>query len=143
MDLGDQEDLRSLLMDFRPFVSDKEDVFAPRVFNLLEQMCTDQDLIDAARHNRKAWKSLMGGAMPAYVDGRKYDAAGSLDLVLNGELFHMDGDKVDEFARLPEIVQEVLRHTVASTAIQALRVLWPTKNLIQEMLARRALSSEE
>ncbi|MHB1009914.1 MAG: hypothetical protein ACYC1E_11910 [Propionibacteriaceae bacterium] len=139
-DLGDPEDLRSLLMDFRPFVSAKEDVYVPRIFNLLEQMLTDQGLIEDARQNREAWKTLMAGLVPVYVNDHKYDAEHSLDLILNGDLFHMDVDKSEEIERLPGLVQDVLRHNVASTAIQALTVLWPTKNIIEMAFAQGALS---
>src|SRR4051794_15055211 len=46
---GDEEELRALLIDFRPFTMEKEDVFYNRISNDLELRLADPELKEGAR----------------------------------------------------------------------------------------------
>lgn len=133
-DFSDLEGLRSLLMDFRPFVSKIEDVFANKIFNLLERVLSDTDLRDAARENRQQWKAVMSGPMSLIVNDKTYRADDCLDLILNGDRFHMDANKASEFSLLPLFIQRLMTQQVISATISGLQVLWPTRNIIRKAL---------
>jgi hypothetical protein len=138
-DSGDEEDLRSLLLDFRSFLAPKEDVHANRMFNILEKLLTDNELKQDARANREVWKRVLAGSVRAVVNGHAYSAQDAFDLIINGDLFHMDEEKAQEFAGLPEPIRLMLQTQMVQLVIDGLGVLWATRNLILEARNRGAL----
>jgi hypothetical protein len=108
-DVGDEEDLRSLLLDFRSFLAQKEDTYANRIFNILEQQLTDEELKEIARTHREAWKKDLAGNARAVANGHTYSAEEAFNLIINGDLFHMDEQKAQEYASLPQPIQILLR----------------------------------
>src|SRR4051794_4936038 len=53
---GDEDDVRSLLIDFRSFVSPSEPIFVNWVFNELERRLSDDELRESSRECREAWE---------------------------------------------------------------------------------------
>ncbi|MCA1603031.1 MAG: hypothetical protein LC776_15820, partial [Acidobacteria bacterium] len=66
-DSGDEEDVRSLLLEVRKFLSNDDTSFG-RVANILERLLTDEGLKQANRRNRVAWKNALDNGL-GYVDG--------------------------------------------------------------------------
>lgn len=139
-DSGDEEDLRSLLLDFRSFLAPQEDVHAYRIFNILELRLTDDELKRAARENREDWKKILAGRARAVVNSRAYSAEDAFNLIINGDLFHMDVQKAEEYAGLPQPIRLMLQTQMVQLVIYGLGVLWATRNIIIETRNRGALS---
>jgi len=139
-DSGDEEDLRSLLLDVRSFLAPQEDVHAYRIFNILELQLTDDELKQAARENREDWKKVMAGRAQAVVNGRAYSAEDAFNLIINGDLFHMDVNKAEEYTGLPQPIRLMLQTQMVQLVIYGLGVLWATRNIIIAARNRGALS---
>jgi len=138
-DVGDEEDLRSLLLDFRSFLAPKEDAHANRIFNILELRLTDEELKEVARTHREAWQKVLAGDGRAVVNGRVYSAEEAFDLIINGDLFHMDEQKAQAYASLPQPIRLLLQNQMVRLVIHGLELLWLTRNLINEARRRGSL----
>jgi len=88
--LGDEEDLRSLMLDVRKFFLNQEAAHFLTVTNLVERRLTDQELKDFNRTNRDSWRSAMNGGIGYQMNGVAYDAEKMFNLMVNGGLFHYD-----------------------------------------------------
>jgi hypothetical protein len=141
-DSGDEEDLRSLLLDFRSFISPQEDVHAYRIFKILETRLTEDELRDHARQNRADWKKVMVGRVHAVVNGRAYTGEDAFNLIINGDLFHMDEAKAEEYAALPLPIRQMLQTQMVELVISGLAVLWATHNIVLAASSHDAFSSE-
>src|SRR5260370_1788978 len=54
--LGDEEDVRSLMTDLRKFLAPKSDANFNRIADIVERAVNDEDMREANRHNRECWK---------------------------------------------------------------------------------------
>lgn len=138
-DSGDEEDLRSLLVAFRPFVSEGEDVTANWVYNQLETRLADDGLREIARNHRGHWKQAMNGMVQLQADGTDYRAIDCFDLVVNGHMFHTDKTKSQEYDALPDVVRAMVFVQMTGLVIDGLRVLVKTRGLVQHALDNRSL----
>lgn len=93
--LGDDEDVRSLLLEVRKFFADREDVHFPHIANLVERFVDDDELRDANRVNRQGWKQALGrgSGIALHANGVNYNPERCFDIVINGQLFHDDAAK--------------------------------------------------
>lgn len=128
-DTGDEEDFRSLVLDFRSFMAAKEDVFANRIFNIIEEMTSDPENVEAIRHNRERWRVARKGQMAIIVNGKTLSAEECFDLYVNGDLFHQDESKAKFLATLPELMQQLIRQQMVSFVMDGLGPLWATRNV--------------
>lgn len=133
-DTGDEEDVRSLLIDFRSFVASKEPEFANWVFNQLERHLVDEELRVAARNNRKYWDAAKAGPVRTLMNDRQFTAEQTFDLIVNGAIFHVDQDKAAVWSDLPEFVRQMMLTTLNRFVIDGLQVLVPTRNIVAEAL---------
>lgn len=139
-DLGDDDDVRSLMIDFRSFVSPKEPAFANRVFNELERRLSDDTLKEHARSNRVHWDRAKAGGGQVVNNGVIYTAERAFDLRINGEIFHSDEAKRAEWDALGPWIQAMLRTMVNGFIIDGLYALHPTRNLVNQALKEGLLS---
>lgn len=98
--------LKGFFLDFRPFWQDGEPTHIKRTTGLLGRVSGDPRLHKLLRENREAWAEaeVMSG-----VHGYSTDRL--TDLLFNGRYFHSDERKVDDVARLKELMSdEVLLH---------------------------------
>jgi hypothetical protein len=138
--LGDEEDVRSLLVEVRKFLSEKEDVFFPRIAGIVERSVTDPELVKANRDNRAVWKRALNvGSMGLVVDEKSYPPYRCFDLVVNGGLFHDDAGKAAEFAGLAPMFQQFALYSVNNLLIRVLRIVHAERELIKEAYARGAV----
>jgi hypothetical protein len=99
----DEEELRSLLLTLRQFVSDTEPVFLYRIHNLCERHLTSDVLRGYLRQAREQWKRSMKesvGGMQLVFNGRDWSPEFVADLYINGHYFHSDVDKAATLERL-------------------------------------------
>ena len=136
-DLGDNEDLRSLLLDFRKFVSDDEDTFYYKIANIVEVSIPDVDLKAANRTNREGWKQVLTGDIQLHVNGVNYDRERCFKLLVNGKWFHSSAELEAEYDGLPAEFQSFILANVNALAIKSINVLVAERNLIREAFRRR------
>jgi hypothetical protein len=141
--LGDDEDVCSLLLEIRKFFSDREDVYFPRIANIVEQVVADAELREANRANRQSWKRALAGVggIALHADGINYTPERCFDVVVNGELFHDDRDKAIAFERLVPEFRAFVLTSVNSLIIQVLGILHAERALITEAFERGAVAA--
>jgi hypothetical protein len=138
--LGDEDDVRALMIDIRKFLSPREDVYFIGIANIFDRSVTDEEMREASRHNRKAWKIVRTeGLIRSEPHGRRPEEW--FDLIVNAEIFHNDAAKQSEFESLPEDMQAIARATVNAMMLRMLPVLWAEKNVIEAAFERGAFSS--
>ena len=136
-DLGDDEDVRSLLLEVRKFLSDNEDVHFPRIANLVERTVDDAALRDANRTNRRIWKQALGSSsITLHVNGVNYLPKRCFDIVINGHMFHDDAAKAAEFEHLDPVCQAFVLTNVNALVLVVLGILHAERNLIMEAFDR-------
>jgi hypothetical protein len=98
----DEEDLRSFLLIFRQFISDREPVFINEVFNDCIRFLNSSQLQEYLKKARKKWKNSFRhmGAFHIVVNERNLTGEYVLDLWINGYYFHNDIYKAAELRRL-------------------------------------------
>lgn len=143
--LGDDEDLRSALLDVRKFLAEKEDVFFPRVANAVERLVTNAELREANAANRATWRRLLegGGMLTIVIDNRAYTPERLFDLVINGGLFHDDKAKSEEFATFTPLMRDLALHNVNRLVIELARVLHAERNLVGAAFERGAIRAPD
>jgi hypothetical protein len=96
----DEEDLRSFLLVFRQFVSDKEPVFISRVFNDCLRFLGSDQLKEQLKKAQDEWKHFYKvGAFGLVINNRNLAGEYVLDLWINGYYFHNDSDKAAELRK--------------------------------------------
>lgn len=131
VDVGDGEDLRSLVLDFRHFTAPKEDVYVPDILTLLEAATTDAWKAEIA-DLRCDWDRAMDGAGQVVVNGKQYTGKKSFDLIVNGRLFHSDPAKRTEFDQLPDGAQSLIRGQFNTFVLHAVEVLEAISRVVVE-----------
>lgn len=139
VDLGDDEDMRSLLLDIRMFLADREDIVYRRISNILSRRLTDDELRDANEYNRKEWERALRGQMSLVIDEKAYTSGELFDLVVNGEIFHNDEAKAAEFEAIPDMMKSMALVNVNSMIIELIRIVHHERNVISRALATGAL----
>jgi hypothetical protein len=140
IDTGDDEDLRSLMLDFRKFLASREDVHFPRIAGIVERRVTDEDLRSGSRQNRQGWKRVLAGDIQMHANGHNYTRERCFDIVVNGKLFHTDLAKAEEFDQLPAECQGFVSASVAVLVIRGLEVLSAERNLIRRAIGLGAVA---
>jgi hypothetical protein len=116
----DEDDLKAFLVDFRPFVLQREPVYVGRVYNQLEQRLTDTDRRDALRISRERWKNGQGqGGFQFFINERHVTPELAIDLYVNGWYFHDDADKRELLETLMVGHGQVLTRWVFLDALRA------------------------
>jgi hypothetical protein len=134
--LGDEEDVRSLMTDLRKFLAPREDVYFLDIADIVERAVTDDEMRGANRHNLDNWRIVRTEGLMRSDDGRTPEIW--FKLITNAEVFHNDPAKVAEFESLPEDLQAIGRATVNNMLMRMLQVLWPEQNLIKDAFERDA-----
>ena len=129
-DQSDVEDVRSLLLEFRKFLAQKEDVFFSRIANIVERSVGDEELKAANRTNREAWNRAGVGMIAFNLNGRDYRSSDWFDIVVNGGIFHDDQAKSDLYKSLDDMSRALAEQSVNSMVMDCLRVLHAERNLI-------------
>lgn len=132
--VGDEEDLRSLLLVFRSFMAPNEDVHASAIFNLIDQRVTDEAMRTTARSLRADWNSTMEGSVRVIANGETFTAKDCFDMRVNGELFHDDPVKKSKYDQLPGFLQGMVDQQMAALTIGGLQILAAVRDLVRQAL---------
>jgi hypothetical protein len=109
IDGPDEEDLRSLLLTFRHFISEDEPVFVARVLNECIAALTDSEVRQMVEEARTVWHRLIkSGPLDLSIDGVRYTPERCLDYWLNGHYFHSDEEKATTLETLSRNRDDVL-----------------------------------
>lgn len=135
VDVGDVEDLRSLVLDFRHFMAPKEDVNVRDIIALIEGATTEPAWRAEFRDLGRAWEAAMAGAGQVVVNAKSYTGKESFNLVVNGWLFHSDKAKRVELDQLPDGAKSLIRGQFNTFVLHAVKVLGGISRAIVE--ARR------
>ncbi len=120
--LHDEEDLRSLLVSLRPFLSNDEVIFLNAIYNLC-QLCLTSDeyrqkLIDA----RQDWKfSQESSGINVIIDDTNLTPEYVAKLWINGYYFHFDPDATSELERLMATDPAMIRWRFLNFIVDATR----------------------
>ncbi len=137
-DRGDEEDLRSLMLDLRKFVSNKEDVFLNKIFNLLWLMTADQDrLRTEVQHLRQSWKSAQNDTECVVMPDRGLWSLSPLecwDLWVNGGLFHNDQDLQSRYAALSAPYRVRVDYLAGRLVLDLVGILLRLRSVVYEFL---------
>jgi hypothetical protein len=134
-DHGDDEDFRSLMLDVRKFVLNDEAASFNAVANVLHTKLTDDDLRDAAAHNRAAWNEAMrGNGVLHGDDGAPIRADRMFQVVTYGGMFHDDLELIAEWDGLDPLFQAMYRAEVTTLVTRCVEVAAAQCNLIQKAL---------
>jgi hypothetical protein len=98
-----EEQLRSLLLELRRFISPKDPAFINRIYNLCDAHITSDELKGLLRHAREQWKvAQRNSGMRLVMNERQITPAHLADLWINGHYFHgsIDDPKTLELREL-------------------------------------------
>lgn len=120
----DEEDLRSFLLTFRQFVSDKEPVFVRRIANLLWQRLTGDEVRGYLQRSRDRYgQSLRSGSLKFIADEHHFTPEEALDLWINGRYFHNDERKAATLSRLDPMSAIFVRQVFLEVLVEATRYI--------------------
>jgi len=115
-----EDDLKAFLLDFRPFVLQREPVYVGRVYDQLERRLTDTERRDALRISRQRWKHGQGqGGFQVFLNERQVTPELAIDLYVNGWYFHDDPDKRELLEKLTVGHGQILTRWVFLEALRA------------------------
>jgi len=120
----DEEDLRSFLLTFRQFVSDREPVFVRRIANLLWQQLTGDEVRGLLQRARERYgQSLRAGSLKFVADEHHFSPEEALDLWINGRYFHNDERKAAALDRLDPMSGIFVRQVFLEVLVEATRYI--------------------
>lgn len=118
----DEEALRSFLLTFRQFVSDKEPVFVRRMANVLWQRLTGDEVRDHLQRARERYgQSLRTGSLKFVADTHHFTPEEALDLWINGRYFHNDQRKAATLDALDPMSAIFVRQAFLEVLVEATR----------------------
>jgi hypothetical protein len=134
-DHGDEEDLRSLMLDLRKFMLQEEAASFNTVANLLYQRLNDTVLKDAAIHNRAQWDAAMQGHGVLHDEhGQPVRADHMLDVVLYGGMFHEGQAQMTEWAELDDMYKAMYRVEVTDLVTRCVEIAQAQCALIRKAI---------
>lgn len=120
----DEEALRSFLLTFRQFVSDKEPVFVRRIANLLWQRLSGDEVREhLARARGRYGQSLSAGSLKFVADTHHFTPDEALDLWINGRYFHNDHRKAATLDTLDPMSAIFVRQVFLEVLVEATRYI--------------------
>ena len=132
----DEDDLRSFLLAFRQFVSEREPVFLPRVYNLGERSVENAELKGYLRLSKEKWKQAHHDAgFRLLFNERELTPEYVADLYINGHYFHNDEGKRAEIQRSDPLELLFIRTQFLKYLVDATRQVLAVDWVIQKALS--------
>lgn len=120
----DEEALRSFLLTFRQFVSDREPVFVRRIANLLWTMLTGDEIREHLRRaGTRYGQAVHAGSLKFIADEHHFKPEEALDLWINGRYFHNDERKATTLDRLDPMSAIFVRQVFLELLVEATRYI--------------------
>jgi hypothetical protein len=127
--------LRSALLTLRKFVSQREEVFLDRIYNICEQHITSAELKAFLRDAREHWKKAQRSQGIAWtLNGKELTPAYVADLWINGHYLHSDAEKLRELEQLSSTGLGLERFTFVGFVGDVLRQVLYVDNVIRHAL---------
>ena len=124
LDQPDEDAVRSFLLTFRQFVSEKEPLFLGRVYGICYRHCTDKARKDHIKQARKLWSSVQRGrGVSIVINGVEFAGVKIFDVWTNGWYFHSDADYKQLLDQVPTLIREWLRAQFISFIIETMRLV--------------------
>lgn len=137
----DEDDLRSYLMTFRHFISEREPVFISSIYSICSRCLTDDELKDIIAKAQEHWKyTLAHAGIQLVVNGRAIAASEVCDWWINGTYFHNDPDhqaRLETMQRFP-LDHSIFRFVFLNFVIEASHHIAHLRNHILIALQRGA-----
>ena len=124
LDQPDEDAIRSFLLTFRQFVSEKEPLFLGRVYGVCYQHLEQDVLRNRIKQMREIWASVQQGrgvSMNFY--GVELSGSKIFDVWANGWYFHSDADYRQLLEQLPPIAWDMLRAHFINFIIEVMRLV--------------------
>ncbi|HYT44483.1 MAG TPA: hypothetical protein VEP90_19290 [Methylomirabilota bacterium] len=124
LDQPDEDAIRSFLLTFRQFVSEKEPLFLGRVYGVCYRHLEQDVLRDRIKQMREIWASVQqvrGVSMNFY--GVELSGSKIFDVWANGWYFHSDADYTQLLEQLPPIAWDMLRAHFINFIIEVMRLV--------------------
>jgi hypothetical protein len=87
----DESDLREYLLTFRPFISENEDVFLNRIFNICHQRLTSDEMKQSLAQARQSFeRGKQDNGIHFLLNGRQFTPLQITNMYLDGRYFHND-----------------------------------------------------
>jgi hypothetical protein len=133
----DEEELRSYLTVFRPFILEGDPVFLGRVFNVAERALTSDLHRNALRSARKAYKvAIATTGIGLHHNSRDLSPEETLDLFLNGHYFHTDEEKARLLAGIPTFAMPLVKLNFLNSVIGVSEVILYTSGALKDAGAK-------
>jgi len=118
----DADDLRSFLMIFRRFISDREQLHLFKIYNICLKHLMSGTLKDNLFEAREAWKNeLKRGGIHLTFNDRDIRPEYLTDLWINGYYFHDDAEKLRKLMSLLPHENMLVKHIFLDHVIGATR----------------------
>ena len=111
----DEEQLKAVLVDFRPLILMGETICLTNIFDSIEVIKPKTEILNMAREiraNRK--RDLRKGFIQIQHEGQNFNDEKMFALILNSEYMHLDDDKSVTFGKLDEHGKKLGRHQFLS-----------------------------
>ena len=139
--LPDEDDTLAFLVSFRKFILNKEPVQVNKILNLLAQGLSDGLTKCAARRCRAGCKESSKDGIHTRVGESVRSPEESLDLWINGYVFHTDADKLEDLNRMPSAMRDALKVSSLSFALNTTSSILALKKLINRALRLGLISN--
>lgn len=131
----DETSLRSFLLTFRQFVSEKEPVCVNRIFNLCHRHLISDKLKEYLIKSRRAWKnSLKGTGIMLIYNKRELTPEFITDLWINGYYFHSDPKKLTILNKILPHERMLIRFQFLNFLLDATKQVLYVDNIINVAL---------
>lgn len=135
--LGDEEDVRSLLLEVRKYFASGSDIKFTKINDLTEAKLSADDLRDHNHALRAEWKRICTRDVLVSINGINYTPEDSFVLFANGIIFHDDKEKAAQVEGLDAIARGLLLTNVNRLVIQALQLANTQRLLIEHVLSAK------
>jgi hypothetical protein len=139
----DFEDIRSLLVVFRKFISSNSHCFLPKIYNLCHQHITDVKMRQALADARADWLDMQKNSptgMTVTIDSRDYTPAELTDIWMNGYIFHDDPEAVSMLDRMEQYHRDLARIVALDYITWTIKIIHNLRNNIYIAQTRGWLS---
>jgi hypothetical protein len=126
-----EEDLRSFLLTFRHFVSEREPVFLPKIHNLCHlKIDSESHRKGAAALRAKLTDALRGSEIVLVYNGKELTPEAALNLFIAGSYFHSDPKERSFLESLAPHESTLIKHRFLDLLIPATEVIFHTRDLL-------------
>jgi len=131
----EEDDLRSFLLTFRMFISEKEPVFLNRIFNLSIKTLTDDRLKSFMIDAKEKWKKAEGEAVLSLkYQGKLLTLDQIASLWISGKYFHKDPDKRQILQDLDYHTEMIFKHQFLDFLVIATNYIFYADRIVKHAI---------